>query len=696
MSVPASGVYDLVLRHTVAPDYGDFSVFVAGKKAADVTGYAPAVGLREQPLGRKDLDTSVQLVFSVFGKQPPSTGFLVGLDRLELRPVAADSDRKAQPTASASQPAMASVAAPTERVRASLINFMALAQPTLEAYDDKRGFDTRGLRLDWRAPLLRPRFRWQPGDTGATTAVWEASTTPFPSNPGIRSQGHLASGRAALAAGQQSGQFEIDLKPYAPQSKRLRLPGKPFDPGVERPYVYVRLRALDAAGEFIGRPSEPITLFFGKPGKLKLPTKEANLPRVRLVSYRPPRPYTFDFQCRGRAIQDIYMMGQKVVAKGQKGDLCKSQSKDIFDHIEDAVGSVVDLVSSAVDWAATAYNDIKSTAMGAVVAGLKASGIGCGGECQFVMGAALDAGLAAVGMPPSLPEFDELVANLEQGGIDALAGTLAEAAASQGVPEIAAREAARRAAEELVAKAKQTVAGGGGGGKGIWKVDPAGLYSPAVIVIGATNLDAAQPSEAAYAKLDNVFSGHAGLFRFTGAKIPQLEPQRSLVLSFELEPLTWEAGWMDFLPKGKDCLNAGGVSSIFNCLLAKRAEAKAELARWTELYNGHEHRFRLSTEVDGDSHNVAELRCSGNAPQCAVRFAAPAWRGQRIDFCYRWGQACGQPAAVDFCKRMGYGGASQFERADDIGAAGPTRILGDGRTCSAPDCDGFASVTCHL
>ena len=696
VDVPAAAEYELTLHYTQAPDYGKFTVFVAGAKTADVDGYGDRVQTARRSLGKHRLDAgSTQLTFTIFGKNSASTGYIVGLDRLELQTAATTVSPSARPMAGkvALDPAGRAV-----QPRANLVDtgmLTALAQPKLEVYHEQLGFDSRGVRLDWNSPVLRPRFRWQAEATGAKAAVWEISTTPFPGNPGVRPDGLLAGGRTELSAGASTAEFEIDLAPHKPGRGRLQIPGKPKpDPGIERPYVFVRLRTVDAAGEFVGRPSEPISLFFGKPGKLKIPKRDDNVPRLRLVSYRPPRPYTFDFQCRGRATQDLYMMGTKVIAKGQSGDLCKKKSKDFFDHFEDAVGSVVDLVSGAVDWAATAYNDIKATAMGAVVDGLKASGVGCGGECQFVVGAAIDAGLAAAGMPPSLPEFDQLVADLQQDGIDALAGTVAEAAASQGVPEAVAHEAAKRAAEELVKKAKQTAAAGASGGRGIWMIDPAGLYSPAVIVVEATNLDATRQSEPAYAKLDSVFAGHWGTFRFTGAKIPPLEPKRSLLLSFELEPMQWEAGWMDYLPQGNDCAHAGGVSKFVQCITGKRGEAKAELAKWTELYTGHEHRFRLSTVVDGGAHDVAELTCAGSQTLCDVHFSEPAWRGQRIDTCYEWGKGCGQPAAQAFCERMGYRDATHFERADNIGEKTPTKTLGDGKTCSHGDCDGFATITC--
>jgi hypothetical protein len=613
-----------------------------------------------------------------------------------LRPVAATAQADAGATAAKRthrlRPARATAAGVP---LAPLV--LVIAQPKLEVFSDQLGFDARGAHLYWTWPVLRPRFRWTASNTGASLARWELSQVPFPSDPRAATPPLLASGKSARAEGAETAEFEIELAPHKPVDKRIASPGKPlppFDPGVARPYLYVRVQALGADGAPIGKPSNEVKLFFGKTGKLPKPQPGENRPRVRLISYQPPRPYTWDFQCNGVALQDVMVLGTKIIAKGQKGNLCKKKDKDFLDDLSDAVGSVVDLVSSAVDWAATAYNDVKSTALNTAIDGLKASGVGCGGECQFAMGTALDAGLAAAGMPPSLPEFDQLVAGLQQDGIDALAGQLAEAAESQGVPEVVAQEAAKKAANELVAKAKEVAkSGGGGGSKGIWRIDPAGIYSPAVVVLEATNLHPTRDSDPVYVQLAGVFSGHAGLFRPSGTNLPALAPGRSLRFAFEPEPTVWEAGWMDFLPEAGDCPVGGplAMGAWIQCFTQKREEAKAELEEWRDLYIGHDHVFRIQTSIGPKSEPVSELRCSGVMPSCDVSFGNPMWFNRRLDLCRELGKNCGDPTALAFCQSKGYGRLLGFERADNIG---PTRTLLDSKLCDGPDCDGFARISC--
>lgn len=75
-------------------------------------------------------------------------------------------------------------------------------------------------------------------------------------------------------------------------------------------------------------------------------------------------------------------------------------------------------------------------------------------------------------------------------------------------------------------------------------------------------------------------------------------------------------------------------------------------------------------------------------------FSAPEMDGYLIDFCFFWGEKCGQDAATAFCVEQGYAGALEWEVGKGLGSRKPTRTLGDKRVCDRPDCDGFASITC--
>jgi hypothetical protein len=86
--VAAAGRYRMTLVHTVAPDYGTVRIFVKGEPVADFNGYGPGVAQRRLDLGERQLGAGpVEVLFTVFSKDPKSTGYCVGLDRIELQPV---------------------------------------------------------------------------------------------------------------------------------------------------------------------------------------------------------------------------------------------------------------------------------------------------------------------------------------------------------------------------------------------------------------------------------------------------------------------------------------------------------------------------------------------------------------------------------------------------------------------------------
>ena len=85
IDVAEAGTYGVTLVHTQAPDYGNARVFVRGTPRRDLAGYAPTVRTARVALGDIPLDAGVnEVVVTVLGKDAASTGFVVGLDRIEL------------------------------------------------------------------------------------------------------------------------------------------------------------------------------------------------------------------------------------------------------------------------------------------------------------------------------------------------------------------------------------------------------------------------------------------------------------------------------------------------------------------------------------------------------------------------------------------------------------------------------------
>jgi hypothetical protein len=87
-TLPSAGTYDLVLYFTRAPDFGQFTVYIDGSKPTNQDGYGPQVALGQVSLGRHQLAAGRhELAFEVTGKNPRSTGYIVGVDRLQLNSV---------------------------------------------------------------------------------------------------------------------------------------------------------------------------------------------------------------------------------------------------------------------------------------------------------------------------------------------------------------------------------------------------------------------------------------------------------------------------------------------------------------------------------------------------------------------------------------------------------------------------------
>jgi hypothetical protein len=73
------------------------------------------------------------------------------------------------------------------------------------------------------------------------------------------------------------------------------------------------------------------------------------------------------------------------------------------------------------------------------------------------------------------------------------------------------------------------------------------------------------------------------------------------------------------------------------------------------------------------------------------QFNRPMYKNlARLDNCQHFGKFCGQPAADDFCRIMGYERATRF----DTEHASPTRVINFGQECTGSVCVAFKSIVC--
>src|SRR5437763_9560232 len=75
-------------------------------------------------------------------------------------------------------------------------------------------------------------------------------------------------------------------------------------------------------------------------------------------------------------------------------------------------------------------------------------------------------------------------------------------------------------------------------------------------------------------------------------------------------------------------------------------------------------------------------------------YTKPRWKDQRLDWCFKWGTDCGQPAADHFCRRRRFSGAKDFRAEANVGRYEPTRVAGTDQVCNQPWCTGFEYITC--
>ena len=112
----------------------------------------------------------------------------------------------------------------------------------------------------------------------------------------------------------------------------------------------------------------------------------------------------------------------------------------------EVVTGAIDATAWTVNEASAAYEEIQQAVVNAVAAALDAiPGVDCDATCRAGLQLALKTGMAAMGVPPSIPNFDQLMDE----GIDYLAASAAEQA---GIPPEVASVAVRAAVDQLKAQ----------------------------------------------------------------------------------------------------------------------------------------------------------------------------------------------------------------------------------------------------
>jgi hypothetical protein len=311
------------------------------------------------------------------------------------------------------------------------------------------------------------------------------------------------------------------------------------------------------------------------------------------------RPFAPDCLCVFIVGQDIVnpMTHEVMVAAGTAYDACASDDGGVLSDFADAIGGFVDALGSFVSWVANVYNTAKSSLLSAVI-GFLQSTVGCGGACQGLVTAALDAGLAAVGLPPSLPDYDQLLSM----GADYLVCTIA---ANAGIPE----EAARAGVDAMVEQARSSTQAGGGAPA---YPDPMRQYRPLALVLELKN-----GSGAATQPVNLVLKEKSGkLYAIDPVPVPSIPAGGSLRVPVFPRPLVDPAAWMGMLPTAQD------VTGSINAYIQKQQQAMQALVDWTTTYTTGAVTFAVSTVDLAHAKTIdqGKVVCEAGGTRCVPSY----------------------------------------------------------------------------
>jgi hypothetical protein len=380
----------------------------------------------------------------------------------------------------------------------------------------------RSAFLEWISGSRR--FRWSTQEQNVSRAIWQVcrfnpplSIEAWDSPLGLVMTGEAG---AAPAAGAFT-QTEIDFSSLAPLKSSAG--------DLRRCTYYVRVVPLRADGIPAGNPSAAAVLTCGDPALPEAATYEFSMGEeyrwpllLELVNYSPFRP---DRNPDAGGSYHYIVTAENAWVGWHAGEhiaISPHHDKDLFDQVEGAIGDVVQFLEDAVNWVSKAYNDVKSDAVKFVV-----DEIGLPEACKEGLLAAIDIGLAAVGLPPSIPNFDQ-VASM---GKDYIAAQIV--AEVPLVPKEAASVLIEKVAEGVTES--YTSSGGTGG----LRPDPDYLPRPALLSLRVSNTTES-PTEAGTAI---VLEDANHIWRDVHLKMPQLAPSEHMGVTVVLQPY-WDFAFL--------------------------------------------------------------------------------------------------------------------------------------------------------
>lgn len=304
----------------------------------------------------------------------------------------------------------------------------------------------------------------------------------------------------------------------------------------------------------------------------------------RTTCYRTTQPHTLDTDYMNVSKNDFhgffYMLnggrqyGEGSITYYQLGQtipknsvMCMTSNPDNQSWAEELTGLVtgfVDSLGMLVSQTALGYELIKQTVAKVIVA-VASTVTDCGEACKGYIEQGLNLGLIALGMPPSLPNWDEL----KQEGLAYLAAEIAEQA---GVDASIAEKVAPKAIDlAQTALDKMTEQRGGSGGLPGWLTYDIGFY-PAVLRVTLKETDAVRPSAW------KMYLGDGDYFLGAAVDIPKtFRPSWSAIYDQKMTfPIVLQPRWTGSMP-------CGGISQ--GCTDYKAAVYRKD--SWVKHLNEH-------------------------------------------------------------------------------------------------------------
>lgn len=368
---------------------------------------------------------------------------------------------------------------------------------------------------------------------------------------------------------------------------------------------FIRVVLKKAGGGVLGSPSNPVHISFENlPPPEEIELVMGSHPPVHFSAYRPVQPDDWAQMCFreyvGPRIDGVW---GPLLVPGAVVDICAEDDDSFFEDLADAISDIFNALGNLVDSVGAIYQWAKAQAVALAASALEGLGLPCPcpiGSCEVCLSAALDYGLMSLGIPPTLPSFDELVNQ----GVDYLAVTIA---AETGMPVSEALDVARELAEASASDSAPGVSAVA------WQPLPQHLYAPLLLKlrVGAgkwpVNLIVEDPSG-----------------RYQRATVPVPALQQEIVIPIALMPTEPADGWRGKLPTAQSLPppSFAGLGDWAKTWGEQMNAAYAALGAWRQRYTNDTVQLDISSlSAIGSGWTQKKhltLRCAPTASQCAM------------------------------------------------------------------------------